>query len=218
MVNYPTAMDTFVIICFGSVFAALLEFAVITFITLYINRYKANEERQKEALDKLVKVVNEKLRPSDNINGLLCNRLINEIQNTSTEDSTDKEQFQTPTENNKNLESIEIIHVDDKYSIKSKLPKGFKEQFKAYCKSLYGKFPDNWKLNLESCQTGLTQKMSKMKLKPVPQMYIYSNTDEACEYIDKRSRVFFPSAFIFMMSIYWVHYLYVYQDETVYKI
>ena len=218
MVNYPTAMDTFVIICFGSVFAALLEFAVITFITLYINRYKANEERQKEALDKLVKVVNEKLRPSDNINGLLCNRLINEIQNTSTEDSTDKEQFQTPTENNKNLESIEIIHVDDKYSIKSKLPKGFKEQFKAYCKSLYGKFPDNWKLNLESCQTGLTQKMNKMKLKPVPQMYIYSNTDEACEYIDKRSRVFFPSAFIFMMSIYWVHYLYVYQDETVYKI
>ena len=71
MVNYPTAMDTFVIICFGSVFAALLEFAVITFITLYINRYKAKEERQREALDKLVKVVNEKLRPSDNVNGLL---------------------------------------------------------------------------------------------------------------------------------------------------
>ena len=82
MVNYPTAMDTFVIICFGSVFAALLEFAVINFITLYINRYKANEEKQREALEKLVKVVNEKLRPSDNLNGLLCNQLINKIQNS----------------------------------------------------------------------------------------------------------------------------------------
>ena len=218
MVNYPTAMDTFVIICFGSVFAALLEFAVITFITLYINRYKAKEEKQREALEKLVKVVNEKLRPSDNINGLLCNQLINKIQNPPNGDTSGKEQVQKTIENTKNVESIEIIQVDEDKSIKDGIPKGFKAQIKAYFSSLYEKLPDELKQHLENCCTGLQQSFEKMKLKPVPQMYIYNNTDEACEYIDKRSRVFFPSAFIFMMSVYWIHYLYVYQDETVYKI
>ena len=218
MVNYPTAMDTFVIICFGSVFAALLEFAVINFITLYINRYKANEEKQREALEKLVKVVNEKLRPSDNLNGLLCNQLINKIQNSPNGKSDDKEQDHVSIENTKNLESIEIIQVDEDKSVKSNIPKGFKAQIKAYCSNLYEKLPDDMKQHVENCYTGLSSKIEKLKLKPVPQMYIYSNTDEACEYIDKRSRVFFPSAFIFMMSVYWIHYLYVYQDDTVYKI
>ena len=218
MVNYPTAMDTFVIICFGSVFAALLEFAVITFITLYINRYKAKEERQREALDKLVKVVNEKLRPSDNVNGLLSNQLISKIQSFPNENTSNVEQVETSIENTKNLESIEIIQVDEEKSTKHNIPKGFKAQIKSYCTSLYAKLPDDLKQHLENCYTGLYQQIEKMKLKPVPQMYIYSNTDEACEYIDKRSRVFFPSAFIFMMSVYWIHYLYVYQDETVYKI
>ena len=210
-------MDTFVIICFGSVFAALLEFAIITFITLYINRYKAREEKQREALDKLVKIVNEKLRSSDNINGILSNDLINKIQNTE-ETSVDKEPTTTDTiENNKNLEAIEIIRVDDEISSKTLSPKGVLMQIKAYFTTLYNKLPEDYKNGFETCCNGFCNQLKKLKLKPVPEMYIYSNTDEACEYIDEKSRKYFPSAFIFMMSVYWIHYLYVYQDETVYK-
>ena len=60
-VGYLTALDVFVLICFFCVFAALLEFAVINFITVTISRQKAEEEKRREALDNLVKSVQEKL-------------------------------------------------------------------------------------------------------------------------------------------------------------
>ena len=44
-VGYPTAMDVFVIICLGSVFAALCEFAILNFISVFMTRYKAEEEK-----------------------------------------------------------------------------------------------------------------------------------------------------------------------------
>lgn len=47
-VPYATALDAFVIISFFTAFASLIEFAVINFITVYINRFKAGEERQRE--------------------------------------------------------------------------------------------------------------------------------------------------------------------------
>ena len=51
-VGYPTALDVFNVICLGTVFAALCEFAIINFISCYIARYKAEEEKRKEAQDK----------------------------------------------------------------------------------------------------------------------------------------------------------------------
>ena len=51
-VGYPTAMDVFVIICLGSVFAALCEFAILNFISVFMTRYKAEEEKVKEAQEK----------------------------------------------------------------------------------------------------------------------------------------------------------------------
>ena len=50
--GYPTAMDVFVIICLGSVFAALCEFAILNFISVFMTRYKAEEEKVKEAQEK----------------------------------------------------------------------------------------------------------------------------------------------------------------------
>ena len=99
-------MDTFVIICFGSVFAALLEFAIITFISLYIGRYKAQEEKNKEALEKLVTIVNKKLKSSDNINGILCNELLSKIQRVD-EALPDKEEHKEKLENDTHLETID---------------------------------------------------------------------------------------------------------------
>ena len=209
-------MDTFVIICFGSVFAALIEFAVICFISKYIERYKAQEEKQREALEKLVMIVNEKLKSSDNINGILCKELINKIQNTE-DASTAEEEPNEAIEINKNLETIEIIQVDDEKASNTLNPKGFQAQLKVYFSSLYDKLPEKYQLSFKNCCNGALQKLRKLRLKPIPEMYIYSNTDDACEYIDAKARICFPSAFIFIMSAYWIHYLYIYQDESNYK-
>ena len=213
MVNYPTAMDTFVIICFGPVFAALIELAIITFITKYIDRYKAQEEKEREALEKLVRVVNEKLIAKDNINGILCRELINKIQKTEDTPMV-SEDSNVVIESNKNLESIEIVQVDDENSSKTENLKGFQAQLKVYFNSIYSKLPEKYQISLENCRNNVSQQVGRLRLKPVPEMYIYSNTEEACEYIDKKARICFPTAFICIMSAYWIHYLYIYQDDS----
>ena len=43
-VGYPTAMDVFVIICLMFAFAALIEFAIMHFISVTISRRKAREQ------------------------------------------------------------------------------------------------------------------------------------------------------------------------------
>ena len=134
MFPYPTAMDVFVIICFGSVFAALLEFATITFIAAYINRYKANEEKEREALENLVKIINEKLKSSDTMNGILSNKLINKIQNTKEPSEEKEEKLEVTLEDSKSLEAIEIVDVEEE-GVKLS-PKGFIAQLKVHFDNL----------------------------------------------------------------------------------
>ena len=43
-VGYATALDTFIILCFIAVFAALVEFACINFIDTFMKRKKAKEK------------------------------------------------------------------------------------------------------------------------------------------------------------------------------
>ena len=71
--GYPTAMDIFVVICLLSVFAALLEFAILNFITVTMNRIKTQKkeleeakEKAKELLEQAEKVM-EKLESNSNL-------------------------------------------------------------------------------------------------------------------------------------------------------
>ena len=56
-VGYSTALDIYIIICFFFTFTALLEFLVINFIGMFVQRYKAREEA--EAVEKEAKSVRE---------------------------------------------------------------------------------------------------------------------------------------------------------------
>ncbi len=56
---------------------------------------------------------------------------------------------------------------------------------------------------------------AKLKIKPVEEMYIFTNTEEALDYIDERSRIAFPGFFIFMMFCYWTSYLYIIEDKLI---
>ena len=53
-VAYATALDVFIIICSVLVFFALAEFALLSFLDVYIRRYKEKEEmrEKREKVDK----------------------------------------------------------------------------------------------------------------------------------------------------------------------
>ena len=54
-VGYSTALDIYIIICFFYTFAALTEFAVINFITIFVQRHKKQEEEINEKKEQLKK-------------------------------------------------------------------------------------------------------------------------------------------------------------------
>ena len=45
--GYPTALDVFIIICFVTVFAALVEFAILNFIDTLIRRIKKRDKERR---------------------------------------------------------------------------------------------------------------------------------------------------------------------------
>ena len=47
-------MDVYTLICLCSVFAALVEYAVISYLSIYIGRYKAKEVARKEKTQKII--------------------------------------------------------------------------------------------------------------------------------------------------------------------
>lgn len=53
-VGYPTALDVFIIICFVTVFAAMVEFAILNFVDTIIRRIK-KKDRERKTLASLIK-------------------------------------------------------------------------------------------------------------------------------------------------------------------
>ena len=50
-VGYPTALDVFIIICFVTVFAALVEFAILNFFDTLVRRIKKKDRERKTILN-----------------------------------------------------------------------------------------------------------------------------------------------------------------------
>lgn len=50
-VGYATALDTFIILCFIAVFAALVEFACINFLDTFVKRKKLREQEKKQKFE-----------------------------------------------------------------------------------------------------------------------------------------------------------------------
>ena len=50
-VGYATALDTFIILCFIAVFAALVEFACINFLDTFVKRKKQREAEKKNSAE-----------------------------------------------------------------------------------------------------------------------------------------------------------------------
>ena len=199
-VGYPTALDVYVIICLGSVFAALCEFAIINFISVTMNRYKTQKEELKKAQEALQEAQKEMekldLKPENNDD-------IEELDDVIMSDEINGNPFEDPNEimqRKKSIETMDASTTTDDFYRRAKVF-DFKEEM------------DKLKDQLLSAWESLKSALSKLKIKPVEQMYIYTNTEEALDYIDDCSKFYFPAAYLFMMVVYWTSYLYIIQDK-----
>ena len=74
-VGYATALDTFIILCFFAVFAALVEFACINFIDTFVKRRKIKQELLKKVpceTQANVEIIQEIVAGSGMINTIFC--------------------------------------------------------------------------------------------------------------------------------------------------
>ena len=72
-VGYATALDTFIILCFFAVFAALVEFACINFIDTFVKRRKIKQESLKKVANETqakVEIIQEIVAGTGNFFGI----------------------------------------------------------------------------------------------------------------------------------------------------
>ena len=195
-VGYPTALDIYVIICLGSVFAALCEFAIINFISVSMNRYKTKQEELKKAKETLKEAQEEieKLDTKDQNDDFEDINEVTEENGNPFEDPNDIQQRR------KSVETMDASTTTDDF---------YRRQAAFDLKVELAKVKDQILVGWEVVKT----QMFKLKIKPVEKMYIYTNTEEALDYIDDCSKFYFPAAFLFMMAVYWTSYLYIIQDK-----
>ena len=195
-VGYPTALDIYVIICLGSVFAALCEFAIMNFISVTMNRIKTQKEelkKAKEAIDKAEQELqiddkNEEIEETDEV------KVIEDNGNPFEDDPNEIMQRR------KSIETMDASTTTDDFYKRARVFDLNEEM---------NKVKDQLLSAWEHCKGNL----AKLKIKPVEQMYIYTNTEEALDYIDDCSKFYFPAAYMVMMTVYWTCYLYIIQDK-----
>ena len=60
----------------------------------------------------------------------------------------------------------------------------------------------------------LADRLGRRLGRPVPELLIYTDTEEVLDRIDEKSRRYFPLSFGIIMVAYWMAYLYIMQDEV----
>jgi len=232
-VPYPTALDAFVIISFFTVFGSLIEFAVMNFITVYINRYKAAEEKKREdektriemqEADKLRRQMEaeearkkKKEAREHRANGMVVIAQSDALRGAAVpiadEEgdtiSTGSGMSRTTSSSGQNSLGEEDIVVETRDSFTWSENEDLGKWVAA--RRL---FIRRWDKAMEVMVTATTHVISFFTVRPVTQMLIYKDTEEALELIDSYSRIYFPGVFGFIMLIYWSLYLYILEDES----
>ena len=213
-VGYLTALDVYVTICLMSVFAALCEYAVISFLSVTMNRYKANQEKKREAekakelVEQAEKVI-EKLEQKKNGAGQFKHEEEEEVIPIIVHDVDEiksncinpfEEGIDTPSSRKKSIETMDAsTFTDDLY--KPRKCFDIKEEWSKI------------RLFASSAYQYLTTRPKWMRMKPVEEMELYKNTEDALDDIDEYSRSYFPMIFMCMMCVYWTSYLYLIDDK-----
>ena len=122
-VGYSTALDIFIILCFVTVFAALVEFAILNFIDTIMRRLK-KQDREKQKVALLLNQAQNQFYVQDNDsytgdqNGHHDNNRINRLESVvDNEAILEDENFlspvDTPTRDFQQWETIETMVVNN---------------------------------------------------------------------------------------------------------
>lgn len=122
-VGYSTALDIFIILCFVTVFAALVEFAILNFIDTIMRRLK-KQDREKQKVAFLLNQAQNQFYVQDNDsytgdqNGHHDNNRINRLESVvDNEAILEDENFlspvDTPTRDFQQWETIETMVVNN---------------------------------------------------------------------------------------------------------
>ena len=222
-VGYPTALDIFVVICLGSVFAALCEFAIMNFISVSVTRHKNQQKELKEAEEKAKELLDKAEKVMEKLNGGNSNRNIPEIvlaEENEKHNGLDQPIIMMDDENpfGDELEEGEVPignHVNHrKRSIETMDASTTTEDFKRHKMSLdLDEAMDKLRNVLFEGWQMLKNKPKWLRIKSFEEMYIYKNTEEALDYLDDCAKFMFPMGFLLMMLIYWISYLYIIEDK-----
>jgi uncharacterized membrane protein len=233
-VGYPTAMDVFVVICLGTVFAALCEFAIVNFISVTMGRYRAEQDKIKEEADKAKELLDEaqnviekieekwprKSSPKTN-NGTNGHRLdhIPMIEINKDDDLHDDLDLNDDVQINPFGDEVDTPSRKSRKSIETMDASTATDDF---YKQTIMKPPFDWHEKAAKCQSCfihvfqlLTTRPNWLRFKPVVEMYMYKNTEECLDDIDDYCKMYFPLGFLVMMAIYWTLYLYIIEDVLV---
>jgi len=187
-VGYSTALDIYIIICFIYTFAALTEFAIINFITIFVQRMKKKEEEIKDKKDKLKEAAD----IIDNIahtNGEKVNEVVPNNTDILAQISDLKMNVEFSNEKNG-------VPKEDTESTKDdKQPHHVLQYFMAKVRALENQLKE-WKPELRL---------------HIPKL-VYEETQYVVDRLDEISRLVFPTSFLVTHFCYWIFYFYIAED------
>lgn len=201
-VGYATAMDIFIIICFISVFAALVEFACINFIDTFIKRRKKREEeieakikeriekREAKALQKMALAVMPIVDATATVE--VDESAIDKAPPTNVEEEEEAKSKAAAADAaaKEAAEEEEFEDMKEEDEDANAFTRWINRTSKAFMDKVEGLVEDKWG--------------------PISDMEIYKNTTEIIWSIDSAARKVFPIVFFILQSCYWTAYLYIF--------
>ena len=217
-VGYATALDMYIVLCFVAVFAALVEFACINFIDIFIKRFKLWEAEEKKRLETEGEEVEKKEVGSNNVGEIQTNgttklsdqaeeerELIIIIENGKSPKVYDNP-FVSPLAKSECVSTISTQDAcvstedDDFEDICDDVEVDEEEESLPVCLAIVEYFDKMFERFL--------RRIFRRYSPTIPGMVIYTDTLGVIYSIDSFSRKGFPFVFLCLQILYWTLYLY----------
>ena len=217
-VGYATALDMYIVLCFVAVFAALVEFACINFIDIFIKRFKIWEAEEKKRLESEGEGVEKKEVGSNNVGEIKTNgttkisdhaeeerELIIIIENGKSPKVYDNP-FVSPLAKSECVSTISTQDAcvstedDDFEDICDDVEVDEEEESLPVCLAIVEYFDKMFERFL--------RRIFRRYSPTIPGMVIYTDTLGVIYSIDSFSRKGFPFVFLCLQILYWTLYLY----------
>lgn len=217
-VGYATALDMYIVLCFVAVFAALVEFACINFIDIFIKRFKIWEAEEKKRLETEGEGVEKKEVGSNNVGEIKTNgttkisdhaeeerELIIIIENGKSPKVYDNP-FVSPLAKSECVSTISTQDAcvstedDDFEDIFDDDEVDEDEDVRPVCLAIVEYFDKMFERFL--------RRIFRRYSPTIPGMVIYTDTLGVIYSIDSFSRKGFPFVFLCLQVLYWTLYLY----------